>query len=159
MKYLYIFTVLMLIISFVKDKKKTVQGIKLGLKKFNKILPSYLVMLIVISLILLISQKFIVQYLGQKNIVLGTLTGVLIGSVTMMPGFIAYPLAGILMKEGVPFIILGGFVASLMLVGVVTYPVEKEYFGKRVTIMRNVLGFIISLGIAVGIGIFYGEVF
>lgn len=159
MKYLYIFTVLMLIISFVKDKKKTLQGIKLGLNKFNKILPSYLVMLIVISLILLISQKFIVQYLGQKNIILGTLTGVLIGSVTMMPGFIAYPLAGILMQEGVPFIILGGFVASLMLVGVVTYPVEKEYFGRRVTIMRNVMGVIISLGIAVGIGIFYGEVF
>ncbi len=159
MKYLYLFTILVLCVSFIKDRKRTMKGIKRGLKKFNKILPSYLVMLIIISLVLLVSQKFIVQYLGQKNIVLGTITGVIIGSVTMMPGFIAYPLAGILLKEGVPFIIIGGFVTSLMLVGVVTYPVEREYFGRRVTILRNVLGVFISLGIAIGIGFFYGEVF
>ncbi len=127
------------------------KGIKRGLKKFNKILPSYLVMLmlIIISLVLLVSKEFIIQYLGQKYIVLGTITWVIIGSVIMMPGFIAYPLAGILLKEGVPFIIIGVFVSSLMLAGVVTYPIEREYFGRRVTILRNVLGVFISLGIAI----------
>ncbi len=159
MKYLYIFTVLVLIVSFIRDKEKTKQGIKLGLKKFNKILPSYLILLIIISLVLLVSQGFIVTYLGQKNIVLGTLMGIIIGSITMMPGFIAYPLAGVLMKEGVPYIIIGGFVTSLMLVGVVTYPVEKEYFGRKVTIIRNSMGVLIAAGIAVGIGLAYGEIF
>ena len=125
MKYLYLATALALIVSFIKDRDKTYKGIKLGLKKFNRILPSYLVLLLIISLVLLISQSFIVTYLSQENRALGTVMGIVIGSITMMPGFIAYPLAGILMKEGVPFIILGGFVASLMLVGVVTYPVEK----------------------------------
>ncbi|MGM0508721.1 MAG: hypothetical protein ACQERZ_06085 [Fusobacteriota bacterium] len=158
MKYLYILTVIVLIISVIKDKEKTKMGIKKGVKKFNKILPKYLMLLIIISVILLISEDFIIKYLSQDNIWLGTILSVAIGSVTMMPGFIAYPLAGVLLQKGVPFIILGGFVSSLMLVGVVTYPVEKEYFGHRVTIIRNLFGVLISLGIAIGIGFFYGEV-
>ena len=158
MKYLYILTVIVLIISVLKDKEKTKMGIKKGIKKFNKILPKYLMLLIIISIILLVSEDFIIKYLSQDNIWLGAILSVVIGSITMMPGFIAYPLAGVLLEKGVPFIVLGGFVSSLMLVGVVTYPVEKEYFGHRVTIIRNIFGVFISLGIAIGIGFFYGEV-
>jgi uncharacterized membrane protein YraQ (UPF0718 family) len=158
MIYLYIFTIIILFLSFIKDRNKTIKGIKRGLKKFNNILPSYLVLLMIISIILLLSEDFIVRFLSQNSILSGTFMSVIIGSITMMPGFIAYPLAGILLEKGVPYIILGGFVTSLMLVGIVTYPVEKEYFGKRAAIIRNVFGFLISIGIAMGIGLFYGEI-
>ena len=158
MKYLYIVAAFALIISFIKDKNKTLKGIKKGLKKFQKILPKYLMLLVIISIVLLLSEDFIVKYLNQGNILIGTLSSVIIGSITMMPGFIAYPLSGVLLEKGVAYIIIGGFVTSLMLVGVVTYPVEKEYFGKKATILRNIFGFIIAVGIAIGIGIFYGEV-
>ncbi|TYB31136.1 MAG: hypothetical protein FXF47_05725 [Candidatus Mcinerneyibacterium aminivorans] len=158
MKYLYIVAAIALIISFVKDKKKTLKGIKRGLKKFQKILPKYLMLLVIISIVLLLSEDFIIKYLNQGNILIGTLSSVIIGSVTMMPGFIAYPLSGVLLEKGVAYIIIGGFVTSLMLVGVVTYPVEKEYFGKKLTILRNLFGFLIAVGIAIGIGLFYGEV-
>ncbi len=159
MKYLYIITVIVLVISFIKSKEKTIKGIKKGFKKFNKILPKYLVLLIIISFVLLISEDFIIEYLSSENIIVGTIASVIIGSITMMPGFIAYPLAGVLLERGVAYIILGGFVTSLMLVGVVTFPVEKEYFGTKATVIRNVFGFLIAVGIALGIGFFYGEVF
>lgn len=158
MIYLYILTIIVLFFSFIKDRKKTIKGIKRGLKKFNNILPNYLVLLMIISIILLLSEEFIIEYLSQENVLAGTFMSIVIGSVTMMPGFIAYPLAGVLLNRGVPYIILGGFVTSLMLVGIVTYPVEKEYFGKRVAIIRNIFGFLISIGIALGIGLFYGEI-
>ena len=159
MKYLYLITSIFLIISFFKDKEKTKKGISRGIKKFKKILPKYLKLLIIISITLLISEDFIIDYLTSNNTLIGTFFSVIIGSITMMPGFIAYPLSGILLEKGVPFIIIGGFVTSLMLVGVVTYPLEKEYFGKKATILRNIFGFLISISIAIGIGIFYGEVF
>jgi len=159
MKYLYIVTIIALIISFIKSKEKTIKGIKKGAKKFNKILPKYLVLLMIISFVLLLSEDYIIEYLSRGNILIGTIASVVIGSITMMPGFIAYPLAGVLLERGVAYIILGGFVTSLMLVGVVTFPVEKEYFGTKATIIRNVFGFLIAVGIAIGIGIFYGEVF
>ena len=158
MIYLYIITGLALIVSYLKDKEKTKKGIKKGWKKFTKILPKYLMLLMIISLVLLISEDFIVQNLSHGNKYIGMLASVVIGSITMMPGFIAYPLAGILLEKGATYMVLGGFVSSLMLVGVVTYPIEKEYFGKRATIIRNIFGFAISIGIALSIGIFYGEV-
>ena len=55
--------------------------------------------------------------------------------------------------------VLAAFVTTLMMVGVLTYPIEKEYFGVRVTIIRNVLSLFIALVIAVMIGIFFGEIF
>jgi uncharacterized membrane protein YraQ (UPF0718 family) len=152
-------TIVVLIVSFVKDKDKTVKGVKKGFKKFKKILPKYLYLLILISVVLLLSEDLIVNYLSQENTFLGLGMSLGIGSITMMPGFIAYPLAGILMNKGVPFIILSGFVTSLMLVGVVTFPVEKEYFGTKATIYRNIFSFLVALGIAVGTGLYYGEVF
>lgn len=158
MIYLYVLTIVILFFSFIKDRERTIKGIKKGLNKFNNILPSYLVLLMIISIILLLSEEFIIKYLSQNNVFAGTFMSVVIGSITMMPGFIAYPLAGVLLERGVPYIILGGFVTSLMLVGIVTYPVEKVYFGKRVAILRNIFGFIISIGIALGIGLFYGEI-
>lgn len=158
MKYLYIFAVIALLISFIKDRKKTLAGVKGGIKKFNKILPTYLILLMIISIVLLVSDKFIINYLSSDNNLIGMVLSILIGSITMMPGFIAYPLSGILLEKGVPYITIGGFVTSLMLVGVVTFPLEISYFGKKFTIIRNIFAVLISIGIALGIGIFYGEI-
>ncbi len=46
-----------------------------------------------------------------------------------------------------------------MLEGVATYTVEKEYFGIKATIWRNIAGFIIAAIIAISTGILFGEVF
>jgi len=90
--------------------------------------------------------------------ILGLLSSIIIGSITIMPGFIAYPLAKILLNKGVPYMVVSGFATSLMLVGLVTYPVEKEYFGRKATILRNIGGITIAALIAIITGILYGEV-
>ena len=146
------------LISFLADRKKTFKGLKVGWKKFSKILGTYLKLLIILSFILLISDQFIINYLGGQAPFIGMIMGLIIGSITMMPGFIAYPLAGILVSKGVNYMVVAAFITTLMLVGVATYPVEKEYFGIKATIWRNIAGFIISAMIAVATGVLYGEV-
>jgi len=89
MEGLYIVTGLSLLVSFVVNQEKTIQGLKRGWMKFYKTLPSYLTLLILISIVLLLSEDLIIEYLGQDNIFLGLLFSLGIGSVTMMPGFIA----------------------------------------------------------------------
>jgi len=155
---LYIVAGIAVILSFVFDKQKTLKGLKMGMKKFFKILPNYLMILIIIAFVLLISEDFIIDYLAQNTIFIGMLSALIIGSVTMMPGFIAYPLAGILVDKGVPYMVVAAFVSSLMLVGVVTYPVEKEYMGIKATIYRNIGAFFVAAMIAIITGFFYGEV-
>jgi len=146
------------LISFFADREKTFRGLKVGWKKFSKILGTYLKLLIILSFILLISDQFIINYLGGQAPFIGMIMGLIIGSITMMPGFIAYPLAGILVSKGVNYMVVAAFITTLMLVGVATYPVEKEYFGIKATIWRNIAGFIISAMIAVATGVLYGEV-
>jgi uncharacterized membrane protein YraQ (UPF0718 family) len=156
---LYIVTIIALIVSYFINKEKTKKGLKKGWMKFSKTLPTYLKLLMIISLVLLVSEDLIITYLGQDNVFLGLLSSLILGSLTMMPGFIAYPLAKILLGKGVPYMVIAGFVTSLMLVGVVTYPLEKEYFGKRATIFRNLMSFAVAAMIAIIAGIAYKEVF
>jgi len=55
--------------------------------------------------------------------------------------------------------VIAGFVTSLMLVGVVTYPLEKSYMGRKATILRNIMSFVVAGLIALVMGIAYGEIF
>ncbi len=156
--YLLSITIVALIISFIFDKKKTIKAIQVSYKKFTNILPAFLIMLILVSIALfLVPDEVIMHYLGSKNNFFSVTLASIFGSITLMPGFIAYPLCGILLKKGVSYMALAAFTTTLMMVGVLSYPVEKEYFGAKVTIIRNLISFIISIIVAVTIGFFFGE--
>ncbi|MFW6270626.1 MAG: hypothetical protein ACOC4G_11160 [Bacillota bacterium] len=158
MEYLYIIMALLLLISLIFSREKTWKAIRRGTKKLLKILPNYLKILVFLALVMSFAEDFIVQYLGGQNIVLGSLLAIVVGSIVMMPGFIAYPLAGVLLTRGVGYTVIAGFIISLKMVGVVTYPVEKEYMGIRGTIYRNTASLVITVILTFLIGIYYGEV-
>ncbi len=158
MEYLYIIMTILLIISLFFSREKTWQAIRRGTKKLLKILPNYLMILIFVAVIMSFAEDFIVTYLGGENILLGGLLAIIVGSITMMPGFIAYPLAGVLLSRGVSYTVIAGFVISLKMVGVVTYPVEKEYMGIKGTIYRNAASLTITLILTLLMGLYYGEV-
>ncbi len=157
---IYIITGLILIVLFFVDRKKTVKSIKVGLKKMIFQMPIFLTMsaLIAISLYF-VDDSLIARYLGEDSSALGLINVSVIGSVTLMPGFIAFPLAKLLLEKGVPYMILAGFTNTLMMVGVLSFPVEKEYFGVKVSIIRNIVSYTISIIVAILVGIIYGEVF
>jgi len=158
MYYLYIATGLAVLLSAVIDRKRTVVALKIAWRKFAAILPAFLIMLILVSIILfLIPDTMISQYLGNESRFIGIICASSFGSITLMPGFVAYPLCGILLKKGVSYMVLAAFTTTLMMVGILTYPVEKEYFGVKVTIIRNAVSFFMALLIALAIGIFFGE--
>jgi len=158
MALLYIITGLALLISVLVSREKTVNAVKIGLKKFLNILPAFISMLIAVSVILyLIPDRTIIRYLGNENLFLGVLAASLLGSVTLMPGFIAFPLSGILLSKGVAYMVLSAFTTTLMMVGVVTYPIEKEYFGVKVTILRNIISVGIAIFVALMTGLYFGE--
>ncbi len=160
MYYFYMATALAIFVSLIIDRQKTLKAVKIALKKFVNILPAFITMLIFVSVILfLVPDKDILKYLGSNNKFVGVIIASFFGSITLMPGFIAFPLSGILLAKGVPYMVLSAFTTTLMMVGVLTYPIEKEYFGTKVTIIRNVISFFIALIAAVMTGIFFGEIF
>ncbi|MFW6288821.1 MAG: hypothetical protein ACOC2Q_03475 [Spirochaetota bacterium] len=148
-----------LLVSFLADRGRTLRALKIAGKRFAALLPSFLTMLAAVSIVLtLVPQETIARYLGGENTWLAMLAGALVGSVTLMPGFIAFPLAGILLERGVAYMALSAFTTSLMVVGVLTYPVERRFLGARVTIVRNALSFLVAIAVAVVTGLYFGEV-
>jgi uncharacterized membrane protein YraQ (UPF0718 family) len=160
MYYAYTITGLMLIISFMINKQKTLKAIKISFVKFKNIFPTFITMLIFVSIILfLFPDEVISNYLGNSSKFISVLLASLIGSITLMPGFVAFPLSGILLTKGVPYMVLSAFTTTLMMVGIITFPLEKEYFGVKVTVIRNTISFFIALIVAVITGILFGEIF
>lgn len=159
MYYTYAITGLILLISFIINKQKTIKAIKISFIKFKKIFPTFITMLIFVSIILfLFPDEVISNYLGNSSKLISVLLASFIGSLTLMPGFVAFPLSGILLTKGVPYMVLSAFTTTLMMVGIITFPLEKEYFGVKVTVIRNTISFFIALIVAVITGILFGEI-
>ncbi len=82
------------------------------------------------------------KIIGKESGFIGVILASLIGSITLIPGFVAFPTAAMLLKSGAGYIQIAAFISTLMMVGIVTFPVEIKYFGKKLTILRNLTAFV-----------------
>ena len=143
-----------LIASFFKSKKKTKMALKKAWKSFENILPQFLSVLIVIGIMLaILTPQQISAFLGAESSWWGVMTAAFLGAVTLIPGFVAFPLAAALLHSGAGYMQIAAFVSTLMMVGIVTIPVEIKYFGKKITFLRNALAFVFSLIVAAVMGV------
>ena len=153
-KVFYIIAILSLIISFFKSKEKTKMVLKKAWKSFENIMPQFLAIILVIGIMLsVLTPEQISRFLGQDSGIMGVVMAAFIGAVTLIPGFVAFPLASALLHNGAGITQIAAFVSTLMMVGIITMPVEIEYFGKKVTIIRNLLAFIFSFIVAGVVGV------
>lgn len=150
---LYGGTAILFFLSFRKDREKTMKALKKAWKAFENILPQFLVVILVVSLLLsLLDHAMILRIIGSESGWFGVVLASLVGAVTLIPGFVAFPTASLLLQGGAGYMQIAAFVSSLMMVGIVTIPVEIRYFGKRLALMRNTMGFLFSFLVAFIIG-------
>ncbi|MEA4861116.1 hypothetical protein SDC9_104426 [bioreactor metagenome] len=150
---LYGVTALLLLLSFLRDRDKTKKALMKAWKAFENILPQFLVVILLVSLLLsLLDHDTILKIIGAESGWLGVVLAAIVGAVTLIPGFVAFPTAALLLNGGAGYMQIGAFISTLMMVGIVTLPVEFKYFGKRLAIYRNVLAFLFSFLVAFVIG-------
>lgn len=143
-----------LVVSFFKDRQKTKMALKKAWKAFENILPQFLAILVIIGLAFaILTPETITKLLGANSGIWGVLVASLIGSITLIPGFVAFPLAAALLKSGAGYMQIAAFVSTLMMVGIVTMPLEIKTFGKRATLVRNISAYAFSLIAALVIGV------
>lgn len=140
---IYIITGVLLLVSFLKDKKKTIMGLKKGYKAFMKLIPVLLPMFLFIGiLITIITPEFISSLLGENSGLLGIIIGLITGSITFMPPFVAYPLGNELLESGAAMPQVAGFLVTLMSVGFVYIAMESKLFSKKSAILRNAISIV-----------------
>lgn len=151
---LYVIAILLFIVSFFKDKQKTNKALRIAWKSFSNILPAMAGVLALVGLALtILSADTISRIVGSNTGVLGMILTSAIGAITLIPGFIAFPLAASLMEKGAGVMQMAVFISTLMMVGIVTLPLEIKYFGKRTAVLRNAFAFIFSFIVAIVIGV------
>ena len=140
---LYLSVVILLTFSFLKSLEKTKKALKKALRSMENILPELLSVLMLVSMILvLLDETTISRYLGESSGVSGLMASAIVGAITLIPGFVAFPVAGRLLDSGAGVLQVAAFVTSLMMVGVMTLPMEIKYFGKQAALLRNLFSFI-----------------
>ena len=150
---LYCLSILLLIISFIKDKNKTKSAIISSVKSFENILPQFLFIIVTIGIILaFINPNTISKIIGSNSGFIGVILSAILGSITMMPTFVAFSLGTTLLLNGAGYSQVGTLVSTLVLVGMMTYTLESQYIGKRAAFLRNFIGFLFSIlaGILLG---------
>lgn len=158
MKILYILTALLLGISLITNSGKTAKALKIAIRRFLKILPSFIGMLVLLAVILyLIPEERVASLLNNGNKWIAMAGALGLGSISIMPGFVAFPLCGILLEQGALYMVLSGFSSTLMMVGIVTFPLEKSYLGTKLALFRNLIGFAIAIAVAIATGLLFGE--
>lgn len=150
---LYIIVVILLIMSFMKDKKKTKKALIKAWKSFLKNVKMMIGMMILMGVIFtLINPHYIGKLFGEESGIYGVLLGLVVGSATFMPSFIAFPLGAGLIENGAAYPQVAGFISSLMGVGIISLGMEVEYFGKKAAIVRNIFAIVASIVFVVIIG-------
>ena len=145
-----------LMISFLCDRGKTKMALKKAWKSFENILPQFLSVLVIIGLALaILTPEQISSLLGSESGMAGILAALAIGSITLIPGFVAFPLAAALLHNGAGYGQIAAFVSALMMVGAVTIPMEMQTFGKKATLLRNGLALAFSFIVALVMGVIF----
>lgn len=143
---LYGLSIFLLILSFIKDKSKTKKALIVFLKSLENIMPQFLFIVITISILLaFLTPDTISKIIGTNSGFLGIILSAILGSITMMPTFVAFSLGNTLLSSGAGYAQVGTLVSTLVLVGLMTYPLEAKYIGKRAAFLRNFMGFLFSI--------------
>lgn len=139
----YSIAFIMLIISFIKNKDKTKKALKKAYKSFFNLMPALLPMVLIVGIMLtFISTETISILLGQDSGFIGIIIGMIIGSFSFIPGFVAFPLGGTLVENGAGNAQVAAFVSTAMAVGIATIAVEVKYFRLKMTLFRNIVAFL-----------------
>jgi len=142
-----------LLISFVKDRKKTVQSVKMAGKSFIKIIPMTLVIVIFIGLLLgFVPPSQLSKFIGEQSGIGGILLVGVVGAVMHIPALISFPLAASLLEHGASISTVAVFITTLTMIGISTLPLEIKELGKKVTLLRNGMSFAIAIMIALIMG-------
>ena len=156
--FLWLTTAGLLILSLIKSKEKTISALRIALKKFTSILSIFLLVMAGFALIVtFVPTELLQKYIGIESGIKGIALSLGLGSISVMPGFAAFPLCAALKGEGISYYIIAAFSLSLMNVGIVTFPIEKKFLGLSVALLRNLIALIVCIIAVIIVKIVFGE--
>jgi len=150
---IYSLCVILLVLSFIKDREKTKLALKNGFKSFENIMPQFLFIIIIVGIVLsIVNPATISNLIGPESKLFGITLSSIVGSITMMPTFVAFSTGDSLLKSGAGYAQVAALISTLTMVGVLTFSLEASYIGKKAAFYRNLIAFLFAFIVAFFIG-------
>ena len=150
----WIIAVILFVFSLVKSKETTVDAMKKSRRMMGSMIGEIVAIIFMIGLVLtFIPPETIKTVLGTSSTYISSFFSALVGSVTLIPAFVAFPLVGSLVDVGASIVPAVAFLTTLTMVGIVTFPLEKKEFGTKFAVMRNLFSFGFAIIIALLMGV------
>ena len=151
---LYSIAFVLLAVSFIKDRGKTKKSLQIAWSSFLKLLPNVLSIMFFVGIVLAILKPELISHIiGAESGALGAVIALIIGSIVLIPSFIAFPLGGALLHAGAGYMQIAAFVSTVMAVGIITLPTEIKYFNRKIAVRRLLLSFVVCVIFTVVIGL------
>jgi len=143
---LYAIAIILISISFIKDRNKTKDALLKSWKMFRNLIPSMLSIMLFVGLSLsILTPSFISSIIGEKSGFIGIVYSAIIGSVALIPSFVVFPLGNTLVQNGAGLPQVAALMSTLMSVGITTLPMEQKIFGRSFAYSRNASALLMSL--------------
>ncbi|MFJ8260165.1 hypothetical protein ACIQ4Z_23730 [Peribacillus asahii] len=143
---LYSLAIILISISFVKDRNKTKDALLKSWNMFRNLIPSMLSIMLFVGLSLsILTPSFISSIIGEKSGFIGIVYSAIIGSVALIPSFVVFPLGNTLVQNGAGLPQVAALMSTLMSVGITTLPMEQKIFGRSFAYSRNASALLMSL--------------
>ena len=143
---LYAIAIILISISFIKDRNKTKDALLKSWKMFRNIIPDMLSIMLFVGLSLsILTPSLISSIIGEKSGFIGIVYSTLIGAVALLPSFVVFPLGHTLVQNGAGLPQVAALMSTLMSVGITTLPMEQKIFGRSFAYSRNASAMVMSL--------------
>ena len=151
---LYTLAAVMCFISYLKNKEKTKNALMKACKSMENIMPQFLSIIVIVGLMLaFVDTNTISNLIGNESGFLGVLISAIVGSIVMVPTFVAFSTANTLLNSGAGYAQVAALVSTLTFVGIMTFTLESKYIGKKSAFYRNLFAFLFSFVVAFFMGV------
>lgn len=147
---------ILLVASLFKSRKKTKIALDSSIKSFHDLAIIFLAVIIIFSVFeLTLSSNILIDMVRGVSGLGGVLMAALAGSIIHIPPFIAFPVCGQLLDQGINPGVVAALVNTLIMVHTFTIPVEIKTMGWRFAVSRNILSLIGAIVVGILIGVLY----
>lgn len=115
------------------------------------------ILLLAAAAVALAPAQLLARWVGPGSSFWGAVISSIAGALFLVPGFIAFPMVKMLMENGAGATQMAIFLSTLMMVGILCLPMEKDVFGWKLTIARNILSYLASLCTGIAIWLVIGK--
>ncbi len=137
-------------IEKLKEKRPNlITAISKAAKGLGNALPMIFGTILLVSFLSTIIPKSLYTQLFSKNVLLDSIIGALIGSVSAGNPITSYIFGGEILSQGVSLIAITAFLVSWVTVGIIQLPAEATILGKKFALLRNLSAFILSIIVAI----------